>query len=103
MPDEITLSPVVGDTLLTSLTKSVKPTVAQAILGIGRSKMYEELGRGNLDAVRDDSRIFITVESIIRYQANRPKATFAQSRRPRSENLAKLPRRRRRKSKAVPE
>lgn len=49
---------------------------AQAILNIGHSKLYEALGLGLLSAVKDGSRTLITVESIRRYQANRPRASF---------------------------
>jgi len=55
--------------LLASLVQAVLPKIAQAILGIGRTKMYDELGKGNLAAVKDGPRILITTESIARYQA----------------------------------
>src|SRR5215469_11725301 len=93
-----------ADPLLAGLVKSVKPTVAQAILCIGRSKMYDELGRGNLDAVRDGSRILITTESIARYQAQRQPAVFKAPPVRRNENpvcRAKQARRRRRTRSAV--
>jgi hypothetical protein len=74
---DIDLGSPTGDALLASLVQAVRPKICQAILGIGRSKMYEALGRGDLAAVRDGSRILITTESIRRYQANRPPANFA--------------------------
>jgi Helix-turn-helix domain len=86
-----TVAPMMGDALLASLVKAVLPKVAQAILGIGRSKMYELLGKGDLDAVKDGpTRILITTESIARYQANRPPAVFKQPKPPRLENLDRL-------------
>jgi hypothetical protein len=61
---------------LSPLTDSVPRLEAQAILRMGHNKLYEQLRLGNLDAVKDGPRTYITVESIRRYQASRPKATF---------------------------
>jgi hypothetical protein len=57
---------------------------------MGHTKLYEELGKGNLDAVKDGPRTLITVESILRYQANRPVAVFKKPPPPRLEGLARL-------------
>jgi hypothetical protein len=67
MPDTDTLHP---------LTLSVPRLQAQEILKLGHNKLYTLLRRGELQAVKDGPRTYVTVESIRRYQANRPKATF---------------------------
>jgi hypothetical protein len=79
--------PPADDSLLASLVQAVRPKIAQAALSIGRSKLYEELGKGNLDAVKDGPRTLITTESIRRYQANRPAAAFKAPKPPRLESL----------------
>jgi hypothetical protein len=81
---------VAGDALLASLIQAVPTKTAQALLSMGRSKLYEELGKGNLDAVKDGPRTLITTESIRRYQSNRPAAVFKQPKPPRTENLDRL-------------
>lgn len=81
---------VAGDALLASLIQAVPMKTAQAVLGMGRSKLYEELGKGNLDAVKDGPRTLITTESIRRYQSNRPAAVFKLPKPPRMENLDRL-------------
>jgi hypothetical protein len=78
------------DVILTQLVKAVPKKKAQAILGMGHTKLYEELGKGNLAAVKDGGRTLVTVESILRYQANRPAAVFKQPPPPRLEGLARL-------------
>jgi hypothetical protein len=90
---DIDLGSPTGDTLLASLVQAVSTKTAQALLSIGRSKLYEELGRGNLAAVKDGSRTLVTTESISRYQANQPAAVFKQPSPPRLENLDRLRRR----------
>jgi hypothetical protein len=67
---------ILSDPLLSPLVHHVRPEIAQAILGMKRSKMYEALGRGELTAVKDGPRTLITVESIREYQARRPVAKF---------------------------
>ena len=69
MPEEIldTLSP---------LADVVTRLEAQAILCVGHNKLYALLRRGELVAVKDGAKTLITIESLRRYQANRPKATF---------------------------
>jgi hypothetical protein len=89
MSDTDTVLPT-DNALLASLVKAVLPKIAQGILGIGRTKMYDELGKGNLAAVKDGPRILITTESIARYQANRPAAVFKRPPPPRLDNLDKL-------------
>jgi hypothetical protein len=64
------------DPLLASLRQAIAIKATQIVLDLGRSKIYEELGAGNLTAVKDGTRTLITVESIRRYQANRPQAKF---------------------------
>jgi hypothetical protein len=82
---------VASDALLAaSLIQAVPPKIAQALLGFGRSKLYEELGKGNLDAVKDGARTLITVESIRRRQASLPRATFKPPKPPRMEDLDRL-------------
>jgi hypothetical protein len=80
----------ISDALLASLVKAVPTKKAQAILNMGHSKLYEELGKGNLNAVKDGSRTLITTESILRYQANRPAAVFKRPPPPRLDNLDQL-------------
>jgi hypothetical protein len=66
------------DTLdaLPPLMDAVPRLDAQAILHVGHNKLYGLLRLGLLDAVKDGARTLITVESIRRYQASRPQATF---------------------------
>jgi hypothetical protein len=87
---DIDLGPPIDDALLVSLVKAVPTKKAQAILNMGHSKLYEELGKGNLSAVKDGSRTLITAESILRYQADRPVAVFKPPPPPRLDNLGKL-------------
>jgi Helix-turn-helix domain len=72
----IQVTDVLADPLLSPLLHHLRPKIAQAILGMGRSKMYEALGRGELTAVKDGAKTLITVESIREYQARRPVAKF---------------------------
>src|SRR6516165_8984392 len=83
------MSPL-DDALLASLVKAVPKKMAQVILNMGHTKLYEELGKGNLAAVKDGFKTLITTESILRYQANRPAAVFKQPVPPRLEGLGKL-------------
>ena len=65
------------DTLeLPPLIDALPRLQAQAILCMSHNKLYRKLRAGELDAVKDGSRTLITIASIRRYQANRPKATF---------------------------
>jgi hypothetical protein len=89
MSDTDTVLPT-DNGLLASLVKAVPAKIAQAVLGMGRSKMYDELGKGNLDGVKDGPRLLITTESIARYQANRPPAVFKAPKPPRLDNLDRL-------------
>lgn len=43
------------------------PTARKVLGGKARSAIYDEIGLGNLDAVKDGAKTLITVESIIRY------------------------------------
>ena len=72
------------------LMHSVPLLVAGEILHMGRSKLYDLLGEGKLQAVKDGTRVMVTVESIKQYQASLPPATFARPKPPRLENLDKL-------------
>jgi excisionase family DNA binding protein len=72
------------------LIHSVPLLVAGEILHIGRTKIYDLLGEGKLQAVKDGTRVMITVESIKQYQASLPPATFARPKPPRLENLDRL-------------
>ena len=50
---------------------------AQVLLGDkSRSELYEEIGLGNLEAVKDGKKTLITVESIERYMRNLPPAVI---------------------------
>jgi hypothetical protein len=44
--------------------------------GGGRSSVNEDLARGDLEAVKDGARTLVTMESIRRKHASRPRATF---------------------------
>ena len=81
---------------------SVPLRIAGEILHVGRSKLYDLLGAGKLRAVKDGTRVMVLIDSIKAYQATLPVATFAPPR-SRVDNLAPLPRRRRRKAQAVTE
>ena len=72
------------------LRASVPKLEAQHVLNIGKSKLYELLGRGLLDAVKNGPHTEITVESIKQLQANMPRATFKPPPPPRMESLSKL-------------
>ena len=52
----------------------VSVITAAEILATSRSEIYQRVARGELDGVKDHSRLKITVESIKRYAASRPKA-----------------------------
>jgi hypothetical protein len=67
---------ILPDPLLSPLVHYVRLDIACGILGFGRSKLYEALGRGELTAVKDGTRTLITIESIRAYQARRPVANF---------------------------
>jgi excisionase family DNA binding protein len=75
---------------LHSLMHSVPLVVAAEILHVGRSKLYDLLGAGKLEAVKDGTRVLVTVESIRRYQASMPRASFAPPKPPRLDNLDRL-------------
>ena len=66
------------DTLesLPPLMDAVPRLQAQSVLHMGHNKLYGLLRRGELEAVKDGTRTLITVDSIRRYQASRPRATF---------------------------
>jgi hypothetical protein len=72
------------------LVHSVPLLVAGEILHMGRSKLYDLLGEGKLQAVKDGTRVMVTVESIKQYQDSLPPATFARPKPPRLENLDRL-------------
>jgi hypothetical protein len=41
-----------------------------------RSRIYDAIGDGDLDAVKDGKKLLITLESIRRFQAKLPRATI---------------------------
>jgi hypothetical protein len=79
-----------GDTLAGSLIYSVPLKTAGQILHRGRSWLYEALGAGLLDAVKNGVNTEITVESIRRYQANMPRVTIKAAKPHNLESLHKL-------------
>lgn len=81
---------VMSNSLLAPLVLHVRPKIVQAILGIGRSKLYEEIGNGKLDAVKDGNQTLITTKSILAYQEKRPAAVIKAPPPPRFEGLTKL-------------
>jgi len=87
------------DTLesLSPLMDAIPRLQAQAVLHMGHNKLYELLRRGELDAVKDGSKTLITIESIRRYQAARPRATFMPPV-PQKNNFETLKRRARRRA-----
>jgi Helix-turn-helix domain len=95
MPEQ---TPVDIDSL-SPLADVVTRLDAQAILCIGHNTLYAALRRGELEAVKDGSKTLITIESLKRYQANRPRAVFKPLLEPRL-NSVPAPRRRRRKARA---
>ena len=72
------------------LRASVPKLEAQHVLNIGKTRLHELLGLGLLDAVKNGTRTEITVESIKRYQASMPPATFKTPGPPRMEHLDQL-------------
>jgi len=46
---------------------------AGRLQGLGRSSVYEQIERGELEAFKDGTRTLVTVESIERRQANLPR------------------------------
>ena len=72
------------------LRASVPKLEAQHVLNIGKTRLHELLGLGLLDAVKNGTRTEITVESIKRYQASMPPATFKPPGPPRMEHLDQL-------------
>jgi hypothetical protein len=61
---------------LPPLMDAIPRLQAQAVLHCGHNKLYMLLREGKLDAVKDGAKTLITIESIRRYQAARPRATF---------------------------
>ena len=72
------------------LRASVPKLEAQHVLNMGKTKLRDEVALGKLDAVRNGTRLEITVESIKRYQAAMPRVTFTLPAPPRLESLDKL-------------
>jgi CBS-domain-containing membrane protein len=75
---------------------------AQEILHCSHNKLYNLLREGELQALKDGARTLITIQSIRRYQASRPRATFLPPA-PRQNNFHTLKKKRpiqRRRSKA---
>jgi hypothetical protein len=72
------------------LIKSVPLKIASQVLHRGRSWLYDAVGAGLLDAVKNGPNTEITVESIRRYQASMPRASIRPPKPPRLEDLDKL-------------
>jgi hypothetical protein len=65
------------DAAFDSLTHAVTIARAQKALGDkARSEVYAAASRGELDLVKDGAKTLVTVESIRRYQASRPRAVI---------------------------
>jgi|SRR5215472_7275163 len=79
-----------GNSLAGSLIYSVPLKTAGQILHRGRSWLYEALGAGLLDAVKNGVNTEITVESIRRYQASMPRVTIKRAKPHTLESLHKL-------------
>src|SRR6266566_476811 len=75
-----------ADAVLATLIQDVSKKQAQVIIGCGHTKLGELLRNGELDAVKDGSKTRVTIASIRRYQANRPRADFSA----RNEQFAEL-------------
>jgi hypothetical protein len=105
MPEEILAPPEKPEKpkkvleTLSPLADVVSRLDAQDILCIGHNALYLVLRRGELEAVKDGSKTLITIESLKRYQAARPRAVFMAPPPPRSTSTPTL-RRRRRKARA---
>jgi excisionase family DNA binding protein len=54
----------------------VSVAAAAEILATSRSEIYQKIGRGELEAVKDGARTKITFESVKRVAAALPKATI---------------------------
>jgi hypothetical protein len=76
--------------LISALIFSVPKLDAQRILHIGKTRLYELLGLGLLDGVKNGQRTEITIESIKRYQASLKRVTFKAPASPRLEALDQL-------------
>jgi hypothetical protein len=50
------------------------PLARKLLADKSRSEVYEEIGLGNLDAVKDGAKTLITLESIERYMSKLPPA-----------------------------
>jgi hypothetical protein len=86
-----------ADAVVASLITEVTKKQTQAILNIGHSKLAELLRDGELDAVRDGPKTLVTIASIKRYQAKRPRADFSAPH-PRFVEMRAMPRKRGRQS-----
>jgi len=59
---------------------AVSIRVAQKLLGDkARSVVYDEIGRGRLEAIKDGGKTLIVLESIERYMASLPEAKIKRS------------------------
>jgi excisionase family DNA binding protein len=61
------------------MSDTIKPITVSVqecarIIGISRSMIYEAIGQGELDAVKDGDRTLVTMTSIERRQAALPRA-----------------------------
>jgi excisionase family DNA binding protein len=72
------LSPAIAMAAVATEIEPIFVSVLDAaeILATSRAEIYQRIARGELDAVKDRSRTKITIESIKRYAASRPKATI---------------------------
>jgi hypothetical protein len=75
---------------LSPLIDAVPRLQAQAILCMGHNKLYGLLRTGELEAVKDGPRTLITIESLRRYQAKRPRAKFLPPALPKKNNFHTL-------------
>ncbi len=63
-----------SDSTLKPFAVSLRET--ERLTAKSRSSIYEAIGRGELDAIKDAGRTLITIESIERRQAALPRATI---------------------------
>lgn len=64
---------------MSEIQKFYRPREAAKLLGCGLTKLYEALGRGELQAVKDGRSTLIPASSISRYQSKLPPAAVGRA------------------------